>query len=87
MRDARTNPPGRVRCRYYRVAIESSSVAAMAAPMPSTGSIAILGLVDLESAAFELLAVQRLHRPGCIRIRHFDKAETARTPRVAIGDQ
>ena len=55
--------------------------------MPSTGSIAILGLVDLKSAAFEFLAVQRLHSPRCIRIRHLDKAETARTPRVAIGDQ
>src|SRR5215469_5443524 len=55
--------------------------------MPSTGSFAILGLVDLKSAAFELLAVQRLHGPGCIRIRHLDKPETARPPRVAIGDQ
>jgi len=67
--------------------IEPVSVAARAAPMPATGSIAILGLVDLKSAAFELLAVQRLHSPGCICIRHFDKAETARAPRVAIGDQ
>jgi hypothetical protein len=65
----------------------NSSVAARAAPRAPTGSIAILGLVDLQGAAFELLAVQRLHCPGCIRIRHFDEAKTARTPRVTIGDQ
>ena len=64
-----------------------SSVAARAASVAATGSFAILGLVNLESAAFKILAVQRLHRPGCIRIGHFHKAETARTPRIAIGDQ
>src|SRR5262249_21760019 len=63
------------------------SVATRAAPRTSTGAIAILSLVDLEGAAFEVLAVQRLHGAGRIGVRHFHKAETARAPRVAIGDQ
>jgi hypothetical protein len=56
-----------------------------AATATSTGSIAILSLVDLKSATFELL--QRLHSARCIRIRDFYKAEAARAPRVAFGDQ
>jgi hypothetical protein len=63
------------------------SVASLAAPVTSAGSIAILRLVDPQGAAFEVLTVQRLHGARCIRIRHFDKAETARTPRIAIGNQ
>src|ERR1700751_2291455 len=65
--------------------IEPSSVAARAAAPCATGSIAILGFVDPKCAAFEVLAIERLHRAGCIRIRHFHKTETARSPRVTIG--
>src|SRR5215472_1822007 len=78
--------PGRW-CGAPSCAERPSSVAARTAPVAPTGSLAILGLVDLESAAFKILAVQRLHCAGCIRIGHFHKAETARTPRIAIGDQ
>src|SRR6516162_10910004 len=63
------------------------SVASRAAPLPSTGSIALLSLVNPKRTAFEVLAVQCLHGAGSISVRHFDKAEAARAPRVAIGDQ
>jgi hypothetical protein len=63
------------------------SVAARAASVAPTGSLAILGLVNFKSAAFKILAVQRLHCAGCICIGHFHEAETAWTPRIAIGDQ
>ena len=89
MREAVGRSHGEVACvgqRHISMQHERS-VASRAAPASSSGSIAILGLVDLKRAAFEVLAVQRLQRPGCIRIRHFDEAETARPPRVAIGDQ
>src|SRR5215831_4502917 len=69
-------------CRW-----SAGSVATRAAPAISTRPIAFLSLVDPKRAAFEVLAVQRLHGARCIRIRHFHKAETPRAPRVAIGDQ
>src|SRR5499427_6516859 len=70
-------------CRWNR-----GSVATRAAPAAaSTGSIALLRLVDRKRAPFEVLAVQRLHGAGSIGVRHFHKAEAARAPRVAIGDQ
>jgi hypothetical protein len=65
----------------------AGSIAARAASVTPTGSLAVLGLVNLKSAALEVLTVQRLYCAGCIRIRHFHKAETARAPRIAIGDQ
>ena len=70
-----------------RLCQAGSSVAARAASVAPTGSLAILGLVDLESAALKFLAVQRLHCARRIRIGHFHKAKTAWTPRIAIGDQ
>jgi hypothetical protein len=54
------------------------SVASRAAPVTSTGSIALLSLVDPKRAAFEVLAVQRLHGAGSIGVRHFHKTEAAR---------
>src|SRR5215472_14600432 len=72
---------GSVMCRA------PNSVAPRTASVAPTGSLAILGLVNLKRAAFKILAVQRLHCAGCIRIGHFHKAETAWTSRIAIGDQ
>src|SRR6516165_4337387 len=83
-RGVRTSSP-----LWGSVICQAGSVAARAAPpAPSaTGSIAILRLVDLKSAAFEVLAVERLHCAGGIRIRHLHKAEPARPAGVAIDDQ
>src|SRR5215469_11759261 len=70
------------------IAICRGSVATRAAPAAAcTGSIALLRLVDRKRAPFEVLAVQRLHGAGSIGVRHLHKAEPARAPRVAIGDQ
>src|SRR5215469_4985827 len=78
-----------IACSGYRHMPRGSrgSVASWAPPVTSTGSIALLSLVDPQRAAFEVLAVQRLHGAGSIGVRHFHKTETARAPRVAIGDQ
>ena len=60
-------------------------------PDPITGRIAFLShdavLMYCESAPFEVLAIQRLHCPRSIGVRHFHKAETAWATRVPIGNQ
>src|ERR1700722_19351886 len=53
----------------------------------AAGAFAFLGLVDLERAAFEVLAVQRLDGAGRIGARQFDEAEAARAAGIAIHDQ
>ena len=53
-------------CRH--VSMESRGlVASRAAPVTAAGPIAVLRFVDPQSAAFEVLAVQRLHCARCIR--------------------
>ena len=69
-----------------RPASDRASVATRASPPTAAGPIALLSLAHPKGAAFEVLAVQRLHCARCIRVRHFHKAETARPSRVAIRD-
>src|SRR5688572_3662894 len=47
----------------------------------------VLRFVDLECAAIEVLAVQRLHGARSIRAGHLDEAEAAGTAGIAIVDQ
>ena len=54
--------------RGRHVSAAEASVAPRTAPGTSAGSIAILRLIDLQGTTFEILAVQRLHCAGCIRI-------------------
>jgi hypothetical protein len=87
---------GREEKRIYRDTVRSitgsstppnaKSKAARAATA-AAGARAILSLVDLERAAFEVGAIQSLHGTGCIGIGHLDETETARPTGVAIGDQ
>src|SRR6188768_921727 len=48
---------------------------------------AFLRFVDLERAAVEVLAVQRLHGARGVLARHLDEAEATWAARVAIVDQ
>jgi hypothetical protein len=67
-------------------AISAAAVAASAtATAAATGTcFAGLGLIDGQGAALELSAVERLDR-GLRSVAHFDKAETSRTTRFAVG--
>ena len=73
---------GRERCRG-----KLGSVAARPAAVATARALAILRFVDLERAAVEVGAVQRLHGTGCVGVRHLHETEAARATRVAIGDQ
>ena len=74
------------------MSIDSLLVAAPAAAAAAittaaaTGTLAILGLIDLEGTSFKVGAIQCLHRAGCISIRHFHEAEAARAARISIRD-
>jgi hypothetical protein len=75
------------------VAARATSTAATTAAKPasaaaaSTGAFFILRLVDLESAAIEIGAIQRLNGSGGIGLRHLYEAKAARPTRVTVGDQ
>ena len=56
-------------------------------PAAATTARFVLRFVDLERAATEIAAVQRLHGLLRIRVRHFYEAETARLAGIAIVDQ
>jgi hypothetical protein len=50
-------------------------------------AIALLGLVDLQRATAEVLAIESLHGALCIGARHFDEAEATRASGFAIVHQ
>ncbi len=66
------------------VSVTARATVAIAA---AAGPLAVLRLVHPESAAVEVDAVQRLHRPGSVGVRHLHKAEAARAARLAVGDE
>jgi hypothetical protein len=74
-------PPG---CSFEDCELEAAWAAAAAT---AAAASAILGFVDLEGTAIEVLAVQGLHGAGCIGVRHFDEAEAAGPTRLTIIDQ
>ena len=76
--------PGRAVTRSNRgsVAAWATAVAVAAAR-----TLTCLGLVDLEAAALEVLAIERLHGAGGISVGHLDEAEAAGPAGVAIIDQ
>src|SRR3972149_8153233 len=74
-------PPPRRRGGGNRVRLVATSAAASAVVL------ALLGLVHLECAAFELLAVELLDGLLSLAVRtHLNEAEAARLPGLAIGD-
>jgi hypothetical protein len=75
-------------CSFGRPS-NSAARPATTAPEPatSTGALAILRLIDLESAAIEVGAIQRLNGNGGIGLRHLYEAKAARTTCLTIGNQ
>jgi hypothetical protein len=77
--------------RPRAIIIDVGSVAASATTTTitttTTRALALLSLIHLEGTALEVLAVQRLHRPGCIGVRHFDEAEATRPAGLAVIDE
>jgi len=69
---------------YVSVAARATTTTAATA---ATGPLAILRFVDLEGAAIEVGAIQRLHGAGRISIRHLHEAKAPRATGLAIGDQ
>jgi hypothetical protein len=70
-----------------RVAGQASVTACAAAAVSACRALALLCLIDLERAALEVGAIERLHGATGIRIRHFDETEAAQAPGLAVGDQ
>ena len=53
-------------------------------PGYSTPGSPVLRLIDLQRAAAEVRAIQRLHGARCISVRHFDESETTWLTRGAV---
>jgi hypothetical protein len=70
-----------------RIAGQASVAACATAAVAARRALALLGFVDLERAALEVGAVERLHGATGIRIRHFDEAEASQAAGLAVGDQ
>ena len=70
-----------------RVAGRASVAARAAAAVSARRALALLCLIDLERAALEVGAIERLHGATGIGIGHFDEAEAAQAAGLAIGDQ
>ena len=66
------------------VSVTARAAVAIAA---AAGPLTVLCFVHPESAAVEVDAVERLHRPGGVGVRHLHETEAARAARLAVGDQ
>lgn len=55
--------------------------------MVPAGAFPSLRFIDLERAALEVGAVEPLHGPSGVGIRHFNEAEATRAPRVAVSNE
>src|SRR5688572_21488278 len=62
------------------------STAPVAAATTTTTAGFVLRFVDLQRAAAEILAIERLHRFLRVGVRHFHEAEAARLTGVTIVD-
>jgi len=69
------------------VAGRASVAACAAAAVSARRALALLCLIDLQRAALEVDAVERLHGATGIGIGHLDEAEAAQATGLAIGDQ
>ena len=89
--DLISHPAGDRRMRHRKlsssVSVAATATATMTTTAATAGTLTILRLIDLEGAAVEVRAVQRLHRTRRIGVRHLDETETARAARVTVGDQ
>ena len=66
------------------VSVTARAAVAIAA---AAGPLTVLCFVHPESAAVEVDAVERLHRPGGVGVRHLHETEAAWAAGIAIGDQ
>lgn len=65
-------------------AAAAEATAAARTSATATGAGTILRFIDAQRTTTHGIAVQRLDCAGRIFLRHFDKAETARTTRITI---